>query len=141
MFVTPLSMEKYRTPFAVVFLTPGDDQLNKSCGHKSRWLAALKCEANPMTSSISCCVKRWASKLFAFTGRVNWYGAEALSVTMPSYGPPSVPCPDSSGGVFSPMERPAALEALMLGDNAVTGKLASAVASLLVFASARRAFM
>jgi len=58
---------------------------------------------------------------FQPAGRVGPYGAEDLSVTIPSYGPPlpTVPFANIAGGVFNPTTRPFALAGLMLVDNAL----------------------
>jgi hypothetical protein len=45
------------------------------------------------------------------------------------------------GGVSNPTDRPFALDGLMFADNALPGRLAFAILSLLVRASARKALM
>jgi hypothetical protein len=53
----------------------------------------------------------------------------------------TVPLANIAGGVFNPIARPFAPPGLIFGDNALPGKLAFAVLSLLVRASARNALM
>ena len=76
-------------------------------------------------------------------GRVNENGYAELSVTIPSYGPPGpmVPSEHMAGGVFNPSARPFALDGAMFVENALPGRLAFAVLSLLVVASALKALM
>src|SRR4030095_3917623 len=71
-------------------------------------------------------------------GRVNENGCAELSVTIPSYGPPclTVPSGNMAGGVSNPTARPFALDGAMFVDNALRGRLAFALLSLLVVASA-----
>ena len=77
------------------------------------------------------------------SGRVNENGCAELSVTMPSYGPagPMVPSENMACGVFNPTARPFALDGAMFVDNGLPGRLAIAVLSLLVVASALKALM
>src|SRR6266516_1888902 len=100
-------------------------------------------DPRPITSSISCSTARCASKLPLMRGRVNENGTAELSVTIPSYGPPGpmVPSKRMAGCVFNPTARPFALDTTMLVDNALPGRLAFAVLSLLVVASALNALM
>jgi hypothetical protein len=74
---------------------------------------------------------------------VNENGCAELSVTIPSYGPPGpmVPSGNMAGSVFNPTARPFALDGAMFVDNALPGRLAFALMSLLVFASALKALM
>ena len=76
-------------------------------------------------------------------GRVNENGCAELSVTIPSYGPPGpmVPSENMAGGVFNPTARPFALDGAMFVDNGLPGRLAFALLSLLVVASALKALM
>ena len=81
-------------------------------------------------------------------GRLNENGAAELSVTIPSYGPfpgvqfPRVPSAHMAGGVLlNPTARPFALDGAMFADNALPGRLAFALLSLLVVASALKALM
>ena len=71
---------------------------------------------------------------------MNEKGIAELSVTIPSYGPP---CPavgsGMAGGVFNPTARPFALDGAMFGDNGLPGRLAFALLSLLLVASALKA--
>src|SRR4029077_19623808 len=104
-------------------------------------------DPRPRTSSISCSTARCASKLPVMRGRVNENGCAELSVTIPSYGPfpgvqfPRVPSAHMAGSVFNPTARPFALEGAMFVDNGLPGRLAIAVWSLLVVASALKAVM
>src|SRR6266542_1189201 len=96
-------------------------------------------DPRPMTSSISCSAARCASKVPLKRGRLNENGAAAFSVTIPSYGPPGpmVPSGNMAGSVlFNPTARPFALDGAMFVDNGRAGRLAFALMSLLVFASA-----
>src|ERR1700730_1379838 len=140
MLLLPPLMEKYRVPLGLIFLMPGDDQLNRSCVWKKAVFAA---DPKPITSSISCSVSRCASKSLEATGRVNPNGAVEFNVTIPSYGPPfpTLPSANIAGGVCNPTARPFALDGRMSLDHAVPGKLAFATASLPVFASALKAAM
>ncbi len=54
---------------------------------------------------------------------------------------PNVPSENMAGGVFNPSARPFALDGAMFVDNALPGRLAFAVLSLLVVASALKALM
>src|SRR6266540_4386137 len=100
-------------------------------------------DPRPITSSISCSTARCASKLPLMRGRVNENGTAELSVTIPSYGPPGAmwPSGNMAGSVFNPSARPFALDGAMLVENALPGRLAFAVLSLLVVASALNALM
>jgi hypothetical protein len=68
---------------------------------------------------------------------------DEFNVTIPSYGPPcpTEPFANIAGGVFNPTDRPFALAGLIFGDNAFPGKLAFAMLSLPVRASALNALM
>src|SRR6266513_2461260 len=98
-------------------------------------------DPRPMTSSISCSAARCASKVPLKRGRLNENGAAKLSVTIPSYSPPGpmVPSGNMAGSVFNPTARPFALDGAMFVDNGLPGRLAFALLSLLVVASARKA--
>ena len=74
---------------------------------------------------------------------MNENGCAELSVTIPSNGPPGpmVPSENMAGGVFNPSARPFALDGAMFVDNGLPGRLAFAVLSLLVVASALKALM
>src|SRR5262245_27099769 len=97
------------------------------------------CDPRPITSSISCSTARCASKLPLIRGRVNENGTAELSVTIPSNGPPG---PNwMAGGVFKPTARPFALDGAMFIDNGLAGRLAIALLSLFVVASALKALM
>src|SRR5436190_19621848 len=100
-------------------------------------------DPRPITSSISCSTARCASKLPLMRGRVNENGTAELSVTIPSYGPagPMWPSGNMAGGVFNPTARPFALDGAMFVDNGCAGRLAIAILSLLVRASALKALM
>src|SRR6266436_575652 len=100
-------------------------------------------DPKPITSSISCSTERCASKLPLKRGRVNENGCSELSVTIPSYGPPCpmVPSANMACGVFNLTARPFALDDAMFVDNALPGRLAFALLSLLVVASALKALM
>src|SRR6202035_5398254 len=104
-------------------------------------------DPRPITSSISCSTARCASKLPLMRGRVNENGTAELSVTIPSYGPfpmvqfPMVPSAHMAGGVFNLSARPFTLDGTMFVDNALPGRLAFALLSLLVVASALKALM
>ena len=76
-------------------------------------------------------------------GRVNENGCAELRVTIPSNVPPGpmVPSERMAGCVFNPSARPFALDTTMLLENAFPGRLAFAVLSLLVVASALKALM
>src|SRR5437773_2689178 len=106
-------------------------------------LVLFRYDPKPMTSSISCSTERCASKLPLMRGRVNENGCAELSVTIPSYGPPGpmVPSENIACGVFNPTARPFALDVTMFVDNALPGRLAFAILSLLVVASALNALM
>jgi hypothetical protein len=54
---------------------------------------------------------------------------------------PMVPSAHMAGGVFNPSARPFALDGAMFVDNALPGRLAFALLSLLVVASALKALM
>src|SRR5437588_5492294 len=126
-------------PDVVRFLVPGDDQLNRSCGWTSLPPLFMK-DPRPSTSSISCSVERWASYVVGPTGRVNWNGCAEFSVTIPSYGPPvpTWPSANIAAGVLRPRALPSALETTTFVDRGMAGRLAFAVASLAVFASATK---
>src|SRR5512132_1670996 len=98
-------------------------------------------DPRPITSSISCSTARCASKVLLKRGRVNENGCVELSVTIPSYGPPGpmLPSGNMAGGVFNPTARPSALDGAMFADNGLPGRLAIALLSLLLVASARKA--
>src|SRR5262245_65270783 len=100
-------------------------------------------DPRPITSSISCSTARCASKLPLMRGRVNEKGTAELSVTIPSYGPPGAmwQSANMAGCVFNPSARPFALDGAIFVDNAPPGRLAFAVLSLLVVASALNALM
>src|SRR6185369_3460933 len=101
-------------------------------------------DPKPMTSSLSCSTASCASKLPKKRGRLNENGAAELSVTIPSYGPPGpmVPSANMAGGVSNnPTARPFALDGAMFVDKGLPGRLAIAVWSLLVVASALKALM
>src|SRR6266478_8657672 len=105
-------------------------------------------DPKPITSSISCSTERCASKLPAKRGRLNENGCAEFSVTIPSYDPfpgvqfPRVPSAHMAGGVFGNLTaRPFALDDAMFVDNALPGRLAFALLSLLVVASALKALM
>src|SRR5512132_2465612 len=100
-------------------------------------------DPRPITSSISCSTARCASKVLLKRGRVNENGCVELSVTIPSYGPPGpmVPSGNMAGSVFNPTARPFALDGAMFVDNGLPGRLAFALLSLLVVASALNALM
>src|SRR4026207_1893273 len=108
-------------------------------------LGVFRYDPKPRTSSISCSTARCASKLPKMRGRVNENGCAELSVTIPSYGPfpgvqfPMVPSAHMAGSVFNPSARPFALDGAMFVDNARPGRLAFALLSLLVVASALKA--
>src|SRR5260370_39204938 len=106
-------------------------------------LEAFRYDPRPITSSISCSTARCASKLPLIRGRVNENGTAELRVTIPSNGPPGpmVPSERMAGGVFNPSARPFALDGAIFVDNGLPGKLAIAVLSLLVVASALNALM
>ena len=74
---------------------------------------------------------------------MNENGCAELSVTIPSNGPPGpmVPSENMAGGVFNPTARPFALDGAMFVDNGLPGRLAFALLSLLVVASALKALM
>ena len=74
---------------------------------------------------------------------MNENGWSELRVTIPSYGPPElmVPSANMACGVFNPTARPFALDGAMFVDNALGGRLAFAVLSLLVVASALKALI
>src|SRR5678815_1903226 len=116
-------------------------------GHGLGALRVLRYDPRPITSSISCSTERCASKLPLMRGRVNENGTAELSVTIPSYGPfpmvqfPMVPSAHMAGGVFNPSARPFALDGAMFVDNALPGRLAFTLLSLLVAASALKALM
>ena len=80
-------------------------------------------------------------------GRLNENGAAELSVTIPSYGSfpvvqfPMVPSAHMAGSVFNPTARPFALDGAMFVDNGLPGRLAIALLSLLVVASALKWLM
>jgi hypothetical protein len=69
---------------------------------------------------------------------VNEYEIPELSVTIPSYGQvrDTLPFAHIPGAVTSPTVLPLALETAMFVDNALAGRLAFAVVSFAVFASA-----
>ena len=69
--------------------------------------------------------------------------AAELIVTIPSYGPPGpmVPSENMAGCVFNPTARPFALDGAMFVDNGLPGRLAIALLSLLVVASALKWLM
>src|SRR4029450_3893799 len=104
---------------------------------------AFRYDPRPITSSISCSTARCASKLPAMRGRVNENGCAELSVTIPSNCPPGpmVPSENMAGCVFNPTALPFALDTTMLLENALPGRLAFAVLSLVVVASALNALM
>src|SRR5439155_25302882 len=104
-------------------------------------LEVFRYDPRPITSSISCSTERCASKLPLMRGRVNQNGCAELSVTIPSNGPPcpKVPSANMAGGVSNPTARPFALDGAMFADNGLAGRLAIAVWSLLVRASALKA--
>src|SRR6266487_170145 len=116
-----------------------------SASYDGHGLCALRFryDPRPITSSISCSTERCASKLPLMRGRLNENGCVELSVTIPSYGPPGrmVPSRNMAGSVFNPTARPFALDGAMFVDNARPGRLAFALMSLLVFASAFKALM
>src|SRR6266849_5239380 len=99
MLVVPLLIEKYREPVDVIFLAPGADQLNRSCGWRSGPLPMD--DPKPRTSSISCSVDLCASKLTP-GGRVNWNDFAEFSVTIPSNVPLNPPMESNFPGVFMP---------------------------------------
>src|SRR5713226_2923236 len=138
MFVVPPSIEKYREPVEVVFLAPAADQLKRSCGLRSG-TEPMK-EPRPRTSSISCSVDLCASKLLP-GGRTNWKDFEEFRVTIPSNVPVNPPIGSKWPGVFKPRTRPFAAETVTFVDKALPGKLALAVVSFAVFASAFSALM
>ena len=74
---------------------------------------------------------------------MNENGCAELRVTIPSNVPPGpmVPSERMAGGVFNPSARPFALDTTMFVDNVFPGRLAFAVLSLLVVASALKALM
>ena len=74
---------------------------------------------------------------------MNENGTAELRVTTPSYGPPGpmVPSANMACGVVNPTARPFALDATMFVDNALPGRLAFAILSLLVVASALNALI
>src|SRR5881296_4529877 len=100
-------------------------------------------DPKPITSSISCSTERCASKLPAKRGRLNENDCAEFSVTIPSYGPPGpmVPSANIACGVFNRTARPFALDGAMFVDNGLPGRLALALLSLLVVASALKALM
>src|SRR6266550_5867303 len=100
-------------------------------------------DPRPMTSSISCSAARCAAKVPLKRGRLNENGAAELSVTIPSYSPPGpmVPSGNMAGTVFNPTARPFALDGAMFVDNGCAGRLAFALMSLMVFASALKALI
>src|SRR6266513_603777 len=110
------------------------------CGHLG---ALFRYDPRPITSSSSCSTALCASKLPLMRGRLNENGCAELSVTIPSYGPPGpmVPSENMAGSVFNPTARPFALDSAMFVDNALPGRLAFAVLSLLVVASALNALI
>src|SRR4029077_20030912 len=123
----------------------GDSASND--GHGLGALGVFRYDPRPITSSISCSTARCASKLPLMRGRVNENGTAELSVTIPSNGPfpivqfPIVPSAHTAGGVFNPGARPFALDGAMFVDNGLPGRLAFALLSLLVVASALNALM
>src|SRR5258707_1143186 len=137
MLLLPLLIEKYREPVDVRFLVPGADQLNRSCGWGSE--PGME-DPKPRTSSISCSVDLCASKLLP-GGRVNWNDFAEFRVTIPSNVPVKCPVESKWPGVLKPRARPFALETITFADKALPGKLALAVASFAVFASAFSAVM
>src|SRR5713101_2723777 len=120
MLPVPLLIEKYREPVDVIFLAPGPDQLNRSCGWRSGPLPMD--DPRPRTSSISCSVDLCASKLLPTGGRVNWKESAEFSVTIPSNVPPKPPVEFKAPGVFMPRALPLALETRMFVDKALPGK-------------------
>src|SRR5260370_14986173 len=138
MLLVPPLIEKYRLPVDVIFLAPGADQLKRSCGWRSGPLPMD--DPRPRTSSISCSVDLCASKLLP-GGRVNWKAFAEFRVTIPSNVPVKCPVESKWPGVFKPRARPFALETVTFVDKALPGKLALAVASFAVFASAFSALM
>src|ERR1041385_4700958 len=123
----------------------GCGQLGDSASYEGHGLGALEVfryDPRPMTSSISCSTERCASKLPATRGRVKENSSVELSVTIPSNGPPPsshmaamVPSAHIAGGVSNPTARPFPLDDRMFVANALPGRLAFAVLSLLVVAS------
>src|SRR5262249_35321649 len=101
------------------------------------------CDPKPMTSSISCSVARCASKLPLMRGRVNENRCAEFSVTIPSKGPlwPMVPSGNMAGGGVNPTPRPFSLGGAVFLDNGLPGRLAIAVLSLLLVASALKWLM
>src|SRR5437899_12969212 len=106
-------------------------------------LAVFRYDPKPMTSSLSCSTASCASKLPKKRGRLKENGCAEFSVTIPSYGPPGpmVPSANIACGVFNRTARPFALDGAMFVDNGLPGRLALALLSLLVFASALKALM
>src|SRR5262249_24179712 len=106
-------------------------------------LEVFRYDPRPITSSISCSTARCAWKLPVNSGRVNENGCAELSVTIPSNGPagPMVPSGNMAGRVSNPTARPLALDGAMFADNEFPGRLAFALLSLLVVASALKWLM
>src|SRR6266478_3915949 len=96
-----------------------------------------------MTSSISCSVVRRASYKPAVGGRVNLNGSAEFSVTMPSNVqlPLRLPFAHMIPAVLRPIALPPALDGRMFVERALPGRLAFAVASFDVVASATRLAM
>src|SRR6266852_1970927 len=142
MLVVPPLIEKYREPVDVIFLAPGADQLNRSCGWRSGPLPMD--DPSQRTSSISCSVDLCASKLLPDDARgVNWNDSAEFSVTIPSNVPVNPPMESNFPAVLKPRALPLALETrtFMAMPNGLPGKLALAVTSFVVFASAVNVLM
>src|SRR4030095_2281545 len=125
----------------------GWGQIGDSASYDGHVRTLFRYDPRPITSSISCSTARCASKLPLMRGRVNENGCAELSVTIPSYGPcPGSHCPmwpsaHMAGCVFNPTARPFALDGAMFVDNGLPGRLAIALLSLLVVASALKWLM